>query len=90
VNEEMYVHQLDIVSAYVQEELQDEVYMEQPEMFAEPGNKDKMCKLQNLCTSSNNQDKDGTENWTHTSLARALNDLKRIRACTFLIKALIV
>ena len=31
VNEEMYV-QMDVVSAYIQGELSDEVYMEQPEM----------------------------------------------------------
>jgi len=33
VNDEMYVHQMDIISAYVQGKLHDEIYMEQPEML---------------------------------------------------------
>ncbi|CAK9820302.1 Retrovirus-related Pol polyprotein from transposon TNT 1-94 [Anthophora plagiata] len=45
VNEEMYVHQMDVISAYVQGELNDEIYMEQPEMFIQNKNKDKVCKL---------------------------------------------
>lgn len=44
VNEEMHVHQMDVVSAYTQGELSDEVYMEQPEMYAQKG-EEKVCKL---------------------------------------------
>lgn len=44
VEEEMHVHQMDVVSAYVQGNLHDEVFMEQPEMFIEEDNK-KVCKL---------------------------------------------
>jgi hypothetical protein len=45
VNEELYVHQMDVISAYVQGELHDEVYMKQPEMFAEEGKEEEVCKL---------------------------------------------
>ena len=45
VNEEMYVHQMDVVSAYIQGELSDEVYMEQPEMYVQKGEESKVCKL---------------------------------------------
>ncbi|KAL0272978.1 UNVERIFIED_CONTAM: hypothetical protein PYX00_005765 [Menopon gallinae] len=45
VNEQMYVHQLDVVSAYTQGFLSDEVYMEQPEAFVDKKNKDHVCKL---------------------------------------------
>jgi hypothetical protein len=45
VNEEMYVHQMDVISAYVQGELHDEVYMKQPEMFAEERKEEEVCKL---------------------------------------------
>jgi len=44
VNEEMHVHQIDVISAYVQGELNDEIYMEQPEMFIEHGHEEKVCK----------------------------------------------
>jgi len=45
VNEEMHVHQMDVISAYVQGELNDETYMEQPEMFVKHGHEEKVCKL---------------------------------------------
>jgi len=32
MNEKMHVHQMDVVLAYTQVELTDEVYLEQPEM----------------------------------------------------------
>lgn len=44
VNEEMHVHQLDVISAYVRE-LNDEIYMKQPEMFMKHGQEEKVCKL---------------------------------------------
>ena len=45
VNDEMHIHQMDVISAYVQGELHDEIYMEQSETFVELGNEDKVCKL---------------------------------------------
>ena len=45
VDEEMHVHQMDVISAYVQGELNDEIYMEQPEMFVKRGHEEKVCKL---------------------------------------------
>lgn len=44
VEEEMHVHQMDVVSAYVQGNLNDEVFMEQPEAFMEKGDR-RVCKL---------------------------------------------
>jgi hypothetical protein len=45
VNDEMHVHQMDMISAYVQDELHDEIYMEQPNTFIKHGHEDKVCKL---------------------------------------------
>lgn len=45
VNENMHVHQMDVTSAYVQGELNDEVYMEQPENYVQQGMESKVCKL---------------------------------------------
>lgn len=42
---EMHVHQMDVVSAYIQGNLHDEIYMEQPEMFKKKENPEKVCKL---------------------------------------------
>lgn len=45
VNENMHVHQMDVVSAYTQGELSDEIYMEQPEMYLQKNEESKVCKL---------------------------------------------
>jgi ATP-binding cassette subfamily B (MDR/TAP) protein 1 len=45
VNEEMFVDQMDVTSAYVQGELSDEIYMKQPEMFVEKNRENMICKL---------------------------------------------
>lgn len=44
VEEEMHVHQMDVVSAYVQGSLNDEVFMEQPKLFIKENDK-RVCKL---------------------------------------------
>lgn len=44
VEEEMHVHQMDVVSAYVQGNLHDNIYMEQPRLYEEENN-DVVCKL---------------------------------------------
>ncbi|CAK9816458.1 Retrovirus-related Pol polyprotein from transposon TNT 1-94 [Anthophora quadrimaculata] len=44
-NYEMHVHHMDVVSAYVQGDLNDEIYMEQPEAFEKRGEEDMVCKL---------------------------------------------
>lgn len=41
----MYVDQMDVISAYVQGELSDEIYMEQPEMCVKRNQEDMVCKL---------------------------------------------
>lgn len=45
VNEEMHVHQMDVISAYTQGELSNEIYMEQPEQYVQRGEESKVCKL---------------------------------------------
>lgn len=45
VNEEMHVHQMDVVSAYLEGELSEEIYMEQPEMYIQRGKESRVCKL---------------------------------------------
>lgn len=45
VQEEMHVHQMDVVTAYIQGNLPDEIYIEQPEAFKVQGQEDKVCLL---------------------------------------------
>jgi len=45
VSDEMYLHQMDVISAYIQGELHEEIYMERPEMLVQNKQKDKVCKL---------------------------------------------
>jgi len=41
----MHIHQMDVVTAYVQDDLLDEIYMEQPEAFEVQGQEEKVCLL---------------------------------------------
>ncbi|RVW59251.1 Retrovirus-related Pol polyprotein from transposon TNT 1-94 [Vitis vinifera] len=41
----LFVHQMDVKTAFLNEDLNEEVYMEQPEGFVLPGNENKVCKL---------------------------------------------
>lgn len=41
----MHVHQLDVVTAYIQGNIHDDIYMEQAEMFVMQGQEGKVCEL---------------------------------------------
>jgi len=41
----MHVHQMDVITAYVQGDLIEKVYMEQPDLFIKKGEESKVCKL---------------------------------------------
>src|SRR5436190_9564893 len=45
VEEDMHVHQMDVVTAYIQGDLSDELYMMQPPMFQVKSENRKVCKL---------------------------------------------
>ena len=42
---DLYIHQMDVKTTFLNGDLDKEVYMEQPEGFVLPGNKRKVCKL---------------------------------------------
>ena len=42
---DLYIHQMDVKTAFLNDDLDDEVYMEQPEGFVLPGNEKKVCRL---------------------------------------------
>ena len=45
VKEEMKIHQVDVTAAFLNGDLEEEIYMKQPEGYAEPGKEDLVCSL---------------------------------------------
>ncbi|KZV33478.1 hypothetical protein F511_38517 [Dorcoceras hygrometricum] len=39
------IHQMDVKTAFLNGDLEEEIYMEQPEGFSAPGQENKVCKL---------------------------------------------
>ena len=45
VSRQMLVHQMDVVTGFLHGTLNEEIYMQQPEGYVEPGKKELMCHL---------------------------------------------
>ena len=41
----LHVHQMEVKIAFLYEELEEEIYMEQPDGFVVPGEENKLCRL---------------------------------------------
>ena len=46
------LHQVDVTTAFLNGELEEEVFMEQPDDFVTPGREGLVCKLKNIWTQT--------------------------------------
>jgi len=47
-NEELYLEQLDVKTVFLHADLDEEIYMHQPEGFSEEGKKNMVCRLKKI------------------------------------------
>ena len=53
VQENLPIHQMDVVTAFLNGELEEDIYMEQPEGYVKTGKEDLVCRLKkSLCMDS--------------------------------------
>ncbi|KAF3684374.1 putative tyrosyl-DNA phosphodiesterase 2-like [Capsicum annuum] len=72
---DLQIHQMDVKTTFINEDLEEEIYMEQPEGFVVPGKKNKVCKL----TKSLYGLKQAPKQW-HAKFDQTIRDISDINA----------
>jgi hypothetical protein len=65
---DLEIEKMDVKTMFLHGDLEEEIYMKQPEGFAVKGKKELVCKLKRSLYGLNNHQGCGTKILTHTSL----------------------
>ncbi|KAL0336659.1 UNVERIFIED_CONTAM: Retrovirus-related Pol polyprotein from transposon TNT 1-94 [Sesamum radiatum] len=83
---DLEIHQMDVKTAFLNGELDEEIYMEQPEGFVVPGQEKKVCRLVKSCMGLNKLLNNGMKSLTGRCCQMALKSTSVINV--YMLKAL--
>jgi len=86
----LHVHQMDVKTAFLNGDLDEEIYMEQPEGFVLLGNEKKVCKLVKSLYGLKQAPKQWHEKLDNFILSHSLSIIMRINAYTLNLQIILV
>jgi hypothetical protein len=83
VENDMLIHQMDVVTAFLNGELDEVIYMNQPEGYITPGNENLVCRLKKSLYGLKQSPRSWNTTFVSTCLKQVSNSVQLIHVCIF-------